>query len=287
MSMASNTGSDARLASSLQEQVPTDWLKNYEIGRWAITSLGTATGWPSIDQTIEFVGDRFSLIPQRAMLYPAVAVKVAAGVPYAEGWTKNNRFLSMLSWATGFAYGDPRHSGSSRYPMPFGGFTLPAPRFSSSYGEHGLYLRKPLPSVNLDQSMVLAFWREGRNMEIEEYESHYAFVSYYKIMERAIAPNKRSEFIQSAIQKLSDVTTSYGERAREHAHRLATQGIDPGNYIRRQCRDYAAHGGAGGDALDPDNVQHTRRLWEATPIMKSLAHLLMIEHYDLPSPQSF
>jgi hypothetical protein len=258
--------------------------KKFEFGRWAVTSIALASAWPSIDETVQVADEAFHLIPQRDGYYPAVAIKLEEGASYESGWTKNNRFLSVLSWATEGVIGDTLHGGSSRYPTPHSGFERHSHQFRTFYGEAGFRI-KSLPQFSSEQLISLAFWREGRCLEHGHGLGHYAYLSFFKIVERVVQPGDRPRVIKDWLSSLLSFRGHDADRARQHLEELQKEGVILEKKVRAHYRNSSAHGGLTHNAVDPDDAHEMTLRSRAAPVMKCLAYMALTERLNIPAPR--
>lgn len=227
-----------------------------EQGEWIVANVTTRRHWPINTQRCRFQGESVWVLPVTVDYYPALAVLRRPGMTVENAQKLLMQFLSVLSWVTGYGF----------MVEGFSGGDLPRPMGLSGQISSGImesfdlsYLPEP---TSQRARLALALMREGRGLN----HSAYAFLSYFRVLESALADGKqRGEWISTAIDELED------DRARRAVARLRESGVENvSSYLREAGRLAIAH--AKQDPIvDPDDPLEMRRLSGELPIMEALA----------------
>jgi hypothetical protein len=240
-----------------------------------------ATPWPTDNRTVQFGPRSFHLLAQRDNHYPAVAVRLGSDDRFETAETPINRFLSALSWASEGKMAVFQHGGSSRYPQPLVGFDRNRQFFQPYF--KGCFPFAALPEFQEDQMFALALWREG--MTLEWISSVYAFLSFFKIVERAFRNRHLQEqFFARELPTVQSAGHRISAAACDEICRLETRGTNVVSYLLDRARNSLAHANVHRRASDPDEARESARLARSLPIMKSLAYLCMTEELRIPRP---
>jgi hypothetical protein len=123
-----------------------------------------------------------------------------------------------------------------------------------------------------ETALALALFREGDGLRY--IHSGYAFLSYYKIL-NLIKKNgdRQKRWIRKNLGSLD------GDCAKRVAELSETE-EDVAEYLYVSCRCAVAHAGTE-PALNPDDIEDSLRLSRDLPVMRSLAVIIITEHFEL------
>lgn len=242
-----------------------------EHGEWIVANIQTGSFWPIKAQKVMYRGEAFWILPVMKDFYPAVAMKVPAGMSRAVCEELVMRFVSNLSWVEdrGFM---TEGLGGGNLPRPMGrdkrsGFSI-CDEFDLSYF--------PEP-VSEDALLALALMREGRGLN----HAAYAFLSFFRVLEVAFPNGKKREKWVAA-----NVGSVTGHRVKEAIDELKRNGIaDIGKHLFESGRCAVAHANRK-PIIDPDKPADMRRLQSELPIMMALAQNAIEEELGVESSQT-
>ncbi len=227
-----------------------------ERGDWLVANVDTRTTWPVLPQWIEFRGHKIWILPVTKDHFPAVAMRIPAGVSREDGELLLMRFLSALCWVESFGVLVDGVGGGSR-PVPMG----TQKRFHSSICEE--FNLSYLPEPDDEKALLaMALMREGRALN----HPAYAFLSFYRVLEVALPDGRaRGRWMAEQIDQLKHF------RAKEAIEKLMNSGVDDvANHLRDSNRKAIAHANQQ-PVIDPDKPSERRRLWSELPIIEALA----------------
>jgi hypothetical protein len=228
-----------------------------ESGDWVVANISTNSFWPIASQKVRWRGVDIWIMPIMKGFYPAVAMKVPPGKTRAECEELVLRFLSTLSWVEERGFMVEGGPSGGNLPRPMGrdkerGFSI-CEEFDLSY----------FPEVTDEKAMLaLGLMREGRGLN----HVGYSFLSFYRVIEVALATNKqRIAWISAALANLT------GHGVTEALDGIKAQGIaDIGLHLVQSGRCAMAHASRM-PIIDPDKPGDMRRLGSELPIVRALA----------------
>ena len=263
------------LSRTLDRPLKTDWreYEKEEEKQAFHKSLGARIGsiflnigvetqatWPQEPTRIKFGGHNFVLFPKTKDNSHSISVDLASEqLDHSNARTLISRFLSLLSWC------DDQHAilreGWSGNPVP-----VPVPKRDLAFAtaHHWAFHRSIPTDKNL--LMCLARYREGLNAS-EAGLVTFGILSFYKVFEDE---KKSGEKVKSWISREFDAAikqVSPDSLKRFHQDRKT---VDTAEYVYRNCRVATAHA-AKDVPSDADASLEIGRLWNAVPILRSLA----------------
>jgi hypothetical protein len=227
-----------------------------ERGKWVVVNVEPSGHWPVTAQKIAFRGELVWILPITQKHCPAVAMREKPALG-REGCERHlMRFLSALSWAQEFGI----------TVEGIGGGSMPVPTGRNRSG--GFIICEEFELDNLPEPVdekaliALALMREGRGLN----HPAYAFLSFYRVLEAAIAGSRRRmAWINAEVSNLTD------HRAKEALTPLRNHSIiDVGAHLYESGRCAIAHAREE-PIIDPDDPSDARRLYTELPLMVALA----------------
>jgi hypothetical protein len=236
-------------------------------GKWIVADVRQSIGWPEKKVLIVFRGTKVLLFPEEDNKYPSVAVLIRPDLPEENARKLILHFLSSLAWAESRGIEVLYWGGGSRpYRMSKSKFmSIIRPKFRITY--------LPDPADD-DTRLALAFYREALSLE----HLAYSFLSYYKIINmRYKRGDRQKAWIRRSLERLND------RDAEKRLTELRSEQMDVADYLYNSCRCAIAHAGVN-PTVDPENVEDRNRLNLDLPLIKSLAELLIEEHFGVKKP---
>lgn len=227
--------------------------------------------WPKEPTRMTFGGYNLVLFPKTKDHAHSVSIDLMHERISAEAArTLINRMLSVMSWCDD----QPAslHEGWSGNPVP-----VPVWRKDLAFmtmNEWHFY--RTLPS---DQNLMqcLAYYRDGLNADSVGLSSH-SVLSFFRVFETRY--DKKKKVIDWVNAVFPDVQKSIRESALVafEADRLSAS-VDVGTYIYENCRVATAHA-ARDMPSDPDGADETRRLLNASEVIRRLARFFIAQEFN-------
>lgn len=218
--------------------------------------------WPKEPTRMEFGGHHLVLFPKTKDHSHSISIDLThERISEDDARSIMNRMLSVMSWC------DNRpaslHEGWSGNPIP-----APVPRQNLGFTTmHEWHFYRTLPD-NEDLMRCLAYYRDGLNAHSVGLASH-AVLSFFKVFEtRYDNGNKVKDWVNDIFPKVEPSIAESALQAFE-ADRQSV-GVNVGTYVYRNCRVATAHA-ARDVPSDPDGTEESRRLLNASRIMRRLA----------------
>lgn len=234
-------------------------------GQWIMANIRGSISWPVHVQKFQYHGRELFIIPVTERLFPGVATRLELGEdPRAARRTISN-FLSAVCWVDRQSVSVAHWTGAGRGAQPMGTATPHMHRYSRFDLS---YLPEPQDD---DGRLALALFREGRGLN----HSGYAFLSYYRIVERKFPkPSACMAWINATLDKLTDfqVPKIISDLRGKHP--------DVANYFYGSIRCAIAHGKRD-PVIDPDDPEVSWRLDAELPLMRALAEHCIETMYNI------
>lgn len=256
---------DTRISIDIIEATDTR-LK--EIG-WTGAHIKSSVAWPTRPHIVHFRGFELFLLPGDSDLLPAIFVRNVSSVNDIHR-AAILRFLSIWSWIENRAIAVETWTSGSH---PFRAKGVGA-QTTFDY-----LLKFPFWPKNLSRNaeIAIALYREGQGLN----HIPYRILSYIKII-NLLEPgnNGQRKVIEKYLPKITDTQAT---------KRLNELGSNPDgrslpDYILQACRHAVAHANLNkGYVFDPDDPVAERRLLLDSPIIESLASLVIRRELGVPS----
>jgi hypothetical protein len=227
--------------------------------------------WPKEPTRMEFGGYHLVLFPKTKENSHSVSIDLSVErISAADARSLINRMLSVMSWCDD----QPAslHEGWSGNPVP-----VPVSRKDLAFSTmHDWCFFRCLPD-NEGLLRCLAYYRDGLNAYSSGLASH-AVLSFFRVFELKYDKKEKAiNWINSVIpevkQNLLEGVFIEFEEDRE------SEGVDYGTYIYVNCRVATAH--AARDApSDPDGAEETRRLLNASRVIKKIARHFIKQEFN-------
>lgn len=227
--------------------------------------------WPKEPTRMEFGGYHLVLFPKTKENSHSVSIDLSVErISAADARSLINRMLSVMSWCDD----QPAslHEGWSGNPVP-----VPVSRKDLAFSTmHDWCFFRSFPD-NEDLLRCLAYYRDGLNAYSSGLASH-AVLSFFRVFELKYDKKEKAiSWINSVIpevkQNLLEEVFIEFEEDRE------SKGVDYGTYIYVNCRVATAH--AARDApSDPDGAEETRRLLNASSVIKEIARHFIKQEFN-------
>jgi hypothetical protein len=223
--------------------------------------------WPKEPTRMKFGGHHLVLFPKTIDHSHSISIDVRhERISADDARSLMNRMLSVMSWC------DDRpaslHEGWSGNPVP-----VPVPRQNLAFMTmHEWHFYRTLPDDE-DLMRCLAYYRDGLNAYSVGLASH-AVLSFFRVFETRYDTGKKVKDWVNAV--FSNGEPSISESAFESDRQSA--GVDVGTYVYRNCRVATAHA-ARDVPSDPDGAEESRRLLNASQIMRRLARYFIKEEF--------
>lgn len=230
--------------------------------------------WPTLPMSQSYRGRRMILRPDTERLVASVSIEVSSASPsdYDAGTLVIRRFLSAISWGHGWGYrehfslGGPRLGRIGRGPL--------VPAYQAPLGRPRAY---PMWTPEPDDPralLSLALFREGLN----ERNPMPQYLSFYKILE--VVARGRSNLIALAERHLP-LARRRARMLGSPAERLDLPDRELAEYLYEGGRCAIAHAHQE-PLVDPDDPADTRGVNVHVPLVRALAHAVMVEDLEIP-----
>lgn len=227
--------------------------------------------WPKEPTRMTFGGHNLVLFPKTKDHSHSVSIDLTHERISAEAArTLINRMLSVMSWCDDQP--SSLHEGWSGNPVP-----VPVSRRDLAFMTMSdWHFYRTLPS---DQNLMrcLAYYRDGLNAGSVGLSSH-AVLSFFRVFETRY--DKKKKVIAWVNAVFPDIQKSVREGAMMafEADRLSAS-VDVGTYIYENCRVATAHA-ARDMPSDPDGADETRRLLNASEVIRCLARFFITQEFN-------
>ena len=208
---------------------------------------------------IQFEGRTIRWINGSAESNPVISIGLKTGAESTEVSEKLNRLMSLIVWGhrAEVAKIDGGISGAKR-ALPY------ILNSRSSFGlkvEPRWLIKEDPAAISQNRWLALAFYREAVNSR----SVFYAFLNYWKIIERAFKPKKaRIDWINAVVDAAVIDKTRLTE--------IRTQHADVASYLDHSCRNAIAHVFFQ-PLINPDSQADYLRISRDLPVVQALAKL--------------
>lgn len=170
-----------------------------------------------------------------------------------------NEFISSLVWETETPIRKLFQAGAAKRFLPI---------VSSAKNRGGINLSMPMinfngNNTNKKQVLALALYKEGINSK----SVYYSFLNYYKIIELLFSGKKEDIIRMINESRGTLISNGYSNRISE----IEGLGKDLGHYIYHSCRCAVAHAGQIDETVNPDDIDHYKRINNDLPLIKEVA----------------
>jgi methylamine utilization protein MauJ len=239
--------------------------------RWLTAAVESGIFWPTNETVLTYEGHEFVLLPETEKLAPRVAVALDDPDRGDEAMLLMRRFLSVLSWV---------EAGSIRVTatMEVGGGPGRISKGPTARMINPHFRVDFLPAdLTSRAKLCLALYREAQNQNSPPFQ----FLGYFKIINMLHAGGlEQKAWINDACAKLDNY------RARERLSKLRVSQADIGAYLYESGRCAVAHA-FHEPVVDPDDPEHTRRLFDDLPVIKALAEFAIEREFGVKSSRTF
>ena len=225
--------------------------------------------WPKEPIRIKFGGHHLVLFPETQTHSRSISIDLRhERISADDARSLMNRLLSIMSWC------DNRpaslHEGWSGNPVP-----VPVPKRNLAFATMNEWLFYRTLPQNEELMRCLAYYRDGLNAYSVGLASH-AVLSFFRVFETKYDTRPKVE------RWVDDVFPEIEQRSPEtwlKEFYLDKDGVEVGAYIYRNCRVATAHA-ARDVPSDPDKAEETRRLLNASAIMRRLARHFIEQEFQ-------
>jgi hypothetical protein len=219
------------------------------------------------------------LRPATETLLPSVHVELSRQEDMDDGFVLLRRFLSALTWSTGWGFAEAlRLFGSARNAVSRGRRPFEAP---SAPIQRTHWVPEP---ADVRAQLALALYREGLNAE----SPAYRFLSFYKILEVVASGRSRitqlaSKHVPAALGaarlRLESTTFEELEALPSDLPNGNPMAISERLYEDGRCAIAHAHAAP---VVDPDVSPDTDRLSREVPLVRALAEEIIVNELGVP-----
>jgi len=230
--------------------------------RYLSVGVEGAACWPTEETSISFGGYDLVLNPATKDTEQSIHINLK-GITDVEALTLINRFLSILSWCDD--QGMENLYGWSGNPVP-----VAVPRRSRNIRSSIAFPFYRAQEKNPKAKLALALYREGLTVNSNPFQ----FLSFFKVLNilwKDKYKNNKNELIEGIRSYLDKSTDPVAIKRIEE---IGKQETDIAKYLYESGRCAIAHAYSE-PIVDPDDVQHLRRLSKDIYIIKNIAELLI------------
>lgn len=227
-----------------------------------------AACWPTEEKTISFGGHELILKPATRDTEQSVHINLR-GIADIDALTLINRFLSILSWCDDQSM--ENLYGWSGNPIP-----VAVPKRPRNIGSSIAFPFYREQEEDPKAKLGLALYREGLTVNSKPFQ----FLSFFKVLNifwKDKYKNGKNEIVEGIRDYLNKLTDDLAIKRMEEIAKLEA---DIAKYLYESGRCAIAHAYSE-PIVDPDDVQHIRRLSEDIYIVKNISELLIEKELNI------